>query len=81
MITEHIAIVIEMLETNPGYIHLAAIFDALSDLTDNLACDQPSGDLLAYQLAGRNIANAKSEQWLESTPLTRCLRKMHENRG
>jgi len=74
MITAHIAIVIEMLETNPGYFHVAAIFDALIEL-GNLACDQPSGDLLAYQLTGNNIAKATSEQWLESTALMCCLRQ------
>jgi|GEM_PF-6459278 len=80
MSTEHIINVVTMLETNPDPYHFAAILDALIDLTDNLACGQPSADLLAYQLTGKSIGDATPEQWLESTPLMRHLRQILKKR-
>src|SRR5690625_2796883 len=76
----HIIILITMIELTSYPYHAAAILDALIDLTDNLACGQPSADLLDYQLTGKCIGDATSEQWLESTPLMRRLRQILKKR-
>ena len=73
---DYVANVIEFLEGCAESFFVGSIRRAaIQSIGDQLLFDDPGGEVLAAEVGGPSWAELTVEEWLESTPLMRALRR------
>jgi len=79
---DYVANVIKFLEACSGSFFVGSVRRAvIQSIGDQLLFDDPGGEVLAAEVGGPSWAGLTVEEWLESTPLMRALRRRLPDTG
>jgi len=75
MTSAHLENIATLLLERAISLHLDAMLVALAELLLADAADETTAEALTHQLTGSSIATITAEQYIESTPLLRAIRR------